>query len=369
MQEKMPSFGILYDFLEVKGGAEEVFFTILDLFPGSMGMVAFANIEIFDAEYLRKYKIAELSKHPSGAVIKSLKGMYQFYTSRATLDSEYLLYSGNNTILFRPRCSGKPQPRIYYCHTPPRHLYDLYDFWMKKLPFYLKPLFLLSMPLFRFIYKNGLRKFDLVLANSRHTQEKLTKYLSQKSEVVYPPCDISSFYGGRSKDYYLSSSRIEPYKRVRLVVEAFAKMPDKKLIVASGGSELDSLQAEFSLCENIEFTGWLDRADLTRLVSGCICSIYIPIEEDFGMSPVESMAAGKPVIGVSEGGVKETVEHLSTGYLLPEQPGIDDLIEAVMEMDDNRCRQMAAACREKANQFSKEAFRQRLVEAISLLDL
>ncbi len=112
--------------------------------------------------------------------------------------------------------------------------------------------------------------------------------------------------------------------------------------------------------QNIEVQGWIDEERLSNLIGRCISTIYIPRDEDYGISPVESMAAGKPVIGVREGGVLETVVHGETGLLVRSNPGEEDIVAAVREMDSLMAINMRDACENRAKLFSKEVFLEKM---------
>src|SRR5690606_17754944 len=145
-------------------------------------------------------------------------------------------------------------------------------------------------------------------------------------------------------------------KRVRTIIEAFLTMPDRQLVVASGGDQDVELRALARGATNIRFTGWIDDKELKVLIGGAIATIYIPVQEDFGMSPVESMAAGKPVIGVAEGGLLETIVHDETGLLLQPNPGVPDVVEAVRVLSEQRALEMRAACEARAELFTRDRF-------------
>jgi len=174
--------------------------------------------------------------------------------------------------------------------------------------------------------------------------------------VVYPPCETEHFIWQGQEDFYLSTARLDSLKRVDLIVKAFIKMPGKKLVVTSGGPELGKLKRLACDASNVSFTGWVGEGELQRLVGNSIATIYVPKEEDFGMSPVESMSAGKPVIGVAEGGLLETVVDKETGFLLRPDPREEDIIGAIRKMDGSMALEMRGACEERAQQFDVKIF-------------
>jgi glycosyltransferase involved in cell wall biosynthesis len=163
------------------------------------------------------------------------------------------------------------------------------------------------MALYRLAYERAVRGMDTLVTISETVRKRFRKHLGHDSLVVYPPCETDRFQWMEEGDFYLSTARVDPLKRVGLIVKAFKEMPDKRLVVVSGGADLPGIRriAEGSL--NIEILGWVDETTLTELMGRCIATIYIPRDEDFGISPVESMAAGKPVIGVQEGALLETI--------------------------------------------------------------
>jgi glycosyltransferase involved in cell wall biosynthesis len=205
-------------------------------------------------------------------------------------------------------------------------------------------------------YSRALEQMNPILVNSRNVQLRLRSYLGKSSTVVYPPVDTDRFTWTGQSDYYVSLARLENFKRVDRIVEAFRRMPDKKLVVTSNGSEMGRLRRIASGASNIHFSGWQTEAQLRDVIGNCIAALYIPIDEDFGMSPVEAMAAGKPVIGVAEGGLLETIVAEKTGILLPPPPDVDALVNAVQWLDAWRARAMRSDCESQARQFGRDIF-------------
>ena len=150
--------------------------------------------------------------------------------------------------------------------------------------------------------------------------------------------------------------RLDPLKRIDLIIQAFLQMPDKQLIVASGGPHLHYLRQLAHQAKNIRFVGWTTEEQWHQLIGQAIATLYIPKSEDFGMSVVESMAAGKPVIGVAEGGLLETILPGKTGILLDPPPNIAAICQAVNTLTPDKALTMRRACQQQAQQFSLTRF-------------
>jgi glycosyltransferase involved in cell wall biosynthesis len=210
-------------------------------------------------------------------------------------------------------------------------------------------------------YERAISHMSRIVANSSNTRQRLQAFLRADADIIYPPCDTAEFAWQGVSDYFVSTARLEPYKRVDVVVDAFLRMPDKRLVVASGGSSEDALRRRAVGAKNIVFTGWLSRAEMAELLARSIASIYIPKDEDFGLSPVESMAAGKPVIGVAEGGLRETILDGETGCLLAPDPTVDAVVNAVTAMTPGKALAMRQACEARALRFGSGRFREEIL--------
>lgn len=271
-----------------------------------------------------------------------------------------VVYSGSYAPL--ASCNSKKGRNIYYCHTPPRFLYDQHDFFLSLIPGWQRPILHAFNSYFRPRYEEAVAGMDVVVTNSDNVRGRIKKYLGLDAEVVYPPCDTGKFKWHGQHDFYLSMARLDPLKRVDRVVEAFRQMTDKRLVVVSGGPEQGRLEKLAGGAANIEIRGRVSEKELLALLGRCLATIYIPRDEDFGMAPVESMAAGKPVIAVAEGGLLESVVDGQTGLLLHADPGTPEIIAAVEHLTGETAGAMRSACEERAHMFRRELFVKRMRE-------
>ncbi len=265
-----------------------------------------------------------------------------------------VIYSGFYTPL---AIDNHPTGRnILYCHTPPRFIYDQRDFYLKQLPFWLRPALQAFINDLQPRYEKAITQMDTIIANSENVRRRIQQYLGKEATIIYPPCDTNRFVWRGQGNYYLSMGRLDPLKRIDLIIQAFLKMPDKRLIITSGGKDLQRLQKQAKNAPHIHFTNWVDETQLATLVGNAIATIYLPKDEDFGMSPLESMAAGKPVIGVVEGGLLETIIPYQTGLLLEPSLNTQAICQAVKMMTPQKALNMQKACETQAQRFQIKLF-------------
>lgn len=258
--------------------------------------------------------------------------------------------------------TGPRQIHVSYVHSPMRYAWDLQDQYLRetKLDRGMKGL------LARWVLQrlrswdartaNGVDKF---IANSHYIADRVRKSYNRDADVIYPPVDIDAFTLRTSKDnYYVTASRLVPYKKVDLVVEAFAEMPDKQLVVIGDGPSLPKVRA--TARHNVTFLGHLKRDDLVRHLQAARAFIFAA-EEDFGILPVEAQACGTPVIAFGRGGATESVIGLDfddpTGLFFAEQSAAA-IRTSVATFESMSTRISPLACRRNAERFSAMRFRE-----------
>lgn len=345
---------ILYDFFAAQGGAEYFATKFAEVFDAEIA-TGYIDENQCDVSTISSFTVTDLKAYFKSHLIRFFNLNYQFNRYGKTLNRfSHVIISGTHAISSAPNINkGKV---IYYCHTIPRFAYDLYDYYIEKYSPVLRVFYALFCKYVRWEFERSIKHVDVFLCNSENVRKRIKSYVGYDAKVVYPPVETDRFQDLGQGDYYLSTARLEDHKRVDLIVKAFIKMPNKKLVVASGGSMLNELRELAKNSPNISFTGWTTKEQLIELMGRCIASIYIPIDEDFGISPVESMAAGKPVIGVDEGGLRETIVHLKTGVLCSKEISPNDLVEATNILNKKRCKEMAENCINQSEKFSTENF-------------
>lgn len=255
-------------------------------------------------------------------------------------------------------------PHVCYCHSPPRYLWGMQETYLRHT----SGLGALGKAVFGAITP-GVRRFDFeaaqrvdhFIANSVFVQQRIREYYGRESTVIHPPVAVDDFRWDRPpKDFYLIVSELVSYKRVDVAVEAFNKL-GRPLVIIGSGAKLDDLRANAR--SNITFLGHQPFSVLKSHMESCRGLIF-PGIEDFGITPVEAQAAGRPVIAYGEGGALETVVDGLTGIFFKKQTP-ECLAEAVEQLEGSRARIDAVACRRQAEKFSREKFRHAILGFLS----
>jgi len=250
-------------------------------------------------------------------------------------------------------------PHFCYCHSPPRYLWAMQETYLQHtagLSRAKRAVFKSVTPYLRRFDYEAAQRVTCFIANSQFVRQRIRDCYRREAEVIHPPVDIAAFEPNEIPgDFYLIVSELTPYKRVDVAIDAFNRL-GKKLVVIGAGSELAGLQARAK--PNITFLGRQPFDVLKKHYETCKAFIF-PGIEDFGITPLEAQAAGRPVIAYREGGALETVIHGRTGVFFDHQSG-DALAEAVVSYENDPGQITASACRENAGRFSPGNFRAQL---------
>ena len=245
-----------------------------------------------------------------------------------------------------------------YCLTPPRYLWDLHDEYVRGR--FDRPLLEMMTHRLRRADLAAVERVDHFITNSETVAERVRRTYSRPATVIYSPVDCAWVRpdGLPPDDFYLVVSRLVRYKRVDLAIEACNKLK-RRLVVVGSGPEIAKLQAKAG--PTIEFLGKRDDAEVADLYARCKAFLF-PGFEDFGITPLEAQAAGRPVIAFGRGGATETVVDQVTGVLFSEQ-SVEALVDAIEGLD--RMSIAPTACRENAMRFDVSVFRQAMSAAVN----
>jgi glycosyltransferase involved in cell wall biosynthesis len=243
---------------------------------------------------------------------------------------------------------------LCYCHSPMRYLWDQYHVYSQSLGLPTRIAFDLVAHRMRIWDRSSAAGVDHFVANSSFVADRIWRAYRRESEVIHPPVDHESFTPtAEHQGYYLVLGQLVPYKRVDLVVEAFRHF-DRKVVVVGEGSELAKLRRIAP--PNVEFRGRQTRPQVRQALEGCRALLF-PGVEDFGIVPVEAMAAGKPVVAYGKGGVLDTLST-DQGVLFFEQSG-EGLRRAVLDLESREGDFEAESLARHAATFSVRRFHER----------
>lgn len=248
--------------------------------------------------------------------------------------------------------TGENTLHLCYCHTPMRYLWNMYHDYRESTGPVTRAL---MAPLFhrlRLWDRASAGGVDDFIANSTTVQRRIAKTYRRPATVIHPPVAVEDFAPAAPQDYYLCCSQLVPYKRVDVAIEACNRL-GRRLVVVGEGSELARLRKLAG--PTVTLVGSQPVAALRRLYAGCRALLF-PGEEDFGIVPVEAMAAGRPVIAFGRGGARDTVVDGVTGIFYPD-PGLDGLAAAIARFEAQEARFDGAAIAAHAAKFSAARFR------------
>lgn len=343
---------LIYDRVNKWGGAERVLLALNQLFPQAPLYTAVYNQETATwAKAFPQVIPSFLQKFPGA------RTGHEFYPWLTPLAFESFDFSGFELVISVTSEAAKgiiTKPGTFhlcYCLTPTRYLWSGYDIYFQNpaLKFVLAPL----VAYLRQWDRIAAWRTDAFLATSANVAKRIKNYYHRESIVIWPPVDTSFFVpGGRKKDYFLLVSRLVPYKRVDLAVEAFNSLGYPLKIVGSG-RQFNKLKSAAS--SNIKFLGEVSDGELVRLYQGAKAVIF-PQEEDFGLVPLEAQACGTPVIAFRGGGALETIVAGKTGEFFTPRTA-QALTGVVFKFDPSSYQ--TRTIRENALKFDRSRFLQK----------
>lgn len=345
---------LVHDHLAQDGGAERVVTVFQEMFPKAPLYVLVHDKKCANKVFANKdIRTSYLQNLPLG--VKK----YQWYLAlmpNAVEQQNLMPYDLviSSCSMFSKGVITRPDAvHICYCHTPTRFLWtDTHDY-VKELRInkIFKKFVPLVLTVLRIWDRISANRVDYYIANSKAVQRRIAKYYRRSSEVIYPPVETHKYkIADKIGDYFVSGGRLVTYKRFDLIVQAFNRTGINVKIWGKG-PDLERLKKMAR--KNIEFLGYVSEADKAKLYSEARAFIN-PQEEDFGITSVESMAAGRPVIAYAKGGALEIVQPGKTGELFTEQSW-EELADYVVRFDERKYDPQYI--KNYAEQFSVERFK------------
>lgn len=252
------------------------------------------------------------------------------------------------------------QLHICYCHSPMRYAWDEADRYLKEAKLNKGVKGRIAKSILNYLRRwdlNSANGVDYFIANSNFIAEKIKRIYNRTSDIIYPPVDVDNFFLSNIKeDFYLTASRLVPYKRIDLIVELFADLPDKKLVVIGSGPEKEKIKTMST--PNVQVLGYQDFQTLKDYMQKAKAFVFAA-EEDFGIIVVEAMACGTPVIAGNYGGTAESVVNGKTGILF-ERQDLKSLKEAILKFELIKDTFDKNLIRQQALKFERKIFEQNI---------
>jgi len=353
---------LVHDYLNQYGGAERVLEAFTQIFPQAPIYTllydsrrtgyAFAGKKI-KTSFLQKIPLLKSHHRPFLMLMPLAIEQFDF--------SQYDLVLSDSASYAKGVITPSKALHICYCHTPIRYAWDDSHKYIEEFgyPGLVKKAIPFFMNYIRLWDEQAAQRVDKFIANSYFVAQRIKKYYHQESQVIHPPVKTSLFYlADRPDNYFLMVGRFLPYKRFDLAVESFNQL-GLPLKIIGDGPERKKLEKKAK--SNIEFIGLVDDGKLKDYYAHCRAFIF-PQEEDFGITAVEAMAAGRPVIAYQAGGALEIVQEGITGLFFKEQT-VDCLIETIRKFKSSDFNPQII--REKAMEFDQEKFKERIKEFIN----
>lgn len=353
---------IFHDYIGAIGGGEKLVLTLAKGL-GADVITTDADMDSVTKMGFEEVKIISLGNTLKMPPLKQIDASFKFASCDFSKKYDFFIFSGNWAFF----AAKKHKPNLYYCHTPTRAFYDLYDVYRKNHSIFIAVPFTFWVQLHKRISEYYISHVCKIVTNSINTKSRIKKYLNRDSEVIYPPVDTSRFKFKECGNFWLSVNRLYPEKRVELQIEAFKEMPDQKLLIVGGYAAGDHASGYASklinqLPENVTLVGSVSEEKLLELYATCKGHITTAMNEDFGMTPIESMAAGKPIVAVKEGGFLESMVDKETGLLV--EANVESIVQAVRIVSENPGK-YKNSCIQRAKLFDTSEFIRKTKEVIS----
>jgi glycosyltransferase involved in cell wall biosynthesis len=325
---------IFLDYIGAIGGGERVALMIARALQGDL-----ITTDI-DRDSIRRLGYADVNVLSLGRTIKisplkQISASLMFAGCDFSKDYDFFIFCGN----WSHYAAKRHRPNLWYCYTPVRAFYDMRSETISRQDNWAgRQAAALWIGCHRWFDRRSVKNLDRVAAISANVQKRIMDFHGRGSEIIYPPVDTSKFRFEEYGDFWLSVNRMYPEKRIDLQLDVFRHLPGERLVVVGGYAKGDHASRYYErlmrdIPDNVEIRGAVSDMELIDLYARCKGLICTAQDEDFGLTPLEAMASGKPVVAVNEGGFKETIVNGRTGLLV--EADANELVKAVKEIAMN----------------------------------
>lgn len=355
---------LIHDWLRVNAGSEKVVKELLSLYKEDLieCYTLFNTLSIQD----KKDILGETKCHTSwlqwmpgiDKLYKNLLPLLPIVISQMKIPPSDLYLSSSHAVAKGAKLSNRDKSSLHicYCHTPMRYAWFLFEDYLLQLSGFKRFMLERLIPFIKKWDMKSAKNVDYFIANSKHIQNQIKMIYSRESTVIYPPVQTDKFKLNPNprQDFYLALGRFVPYKRLDVIINAFKKMPDKKLVLIGDGYNAKAMRDLLDKCPHIIWLGYQHDDELLLYMQNAKACIFAA-KEDFGIMCVEVQSTGTPVLALNYGGYRETVIEGQTGYFFEKQHE-ESIIEVVQQFERNPI-QDHAAIHKHALQFSDVRFR------------
>ncbi len=354
---------IVHDWIASYTGAEKCLESFLNIWPEAD---LFLLVNLYEND--EKFKIFN-ERNPQTSFLQRSNLMRKNYRKLLFLFpyavesfdlSKYDLVISSSWAVAKGALTSSRQLHICYCHTPIRYAWDLSFQYLKEAGLTKGLIGIVTKSILHYIRLwdvSTSNRVDYFISNSNNISARIKKIYRRESEVIYPPVETSFYTTDKDKgDYFITVSRFVPYKKIDIIIEAFAEMPEKKLIVIGEGPDESKLKARLS--KNIKILNFQSRDNLRTYLQKAKAFVFAA-EEDFGIILIEALSCGTPVIAYNRGGAAETIEHGRTGILFEKQDK-ESIINAVNLFQSGKFNFDPADLNNEARKYSREIFEEKI---------
>lgn len=359
----MMRIAVLYSFLDNIGGSEIVALTLAkilkaDLYTTNVDLAKIKKMGFADVV------VKSIGTVPAQPPLRQQLTLRKFRRLNLKNEYDFFIIAGDWAV----SSAVNNRPNLWYVHSMMKEVWDFSAVTKKNNVLWLLwPIFDLWVMLNQGMIRKFCRSVDSLVANSDVTRWRLKRFMNREAKVIYPPVDLSQYHYSQNGNFWLSVNRLIDHKRVEIQLAAFRGLPDEKLVIVGSYERAGHFTKYVKYLnrikpKNVEIVSWVDQKRLLELYANCRGFITTSDNEDFGLTAVEAMASGKPVIAPNRGGYRESVIHGKCGILIDEMTP-KSLIEAIISVN-TKASDYQAACLERSRDFSLEQFASKIKQEL-----